>query len=182
MGVSDTTLSQDFYKDYRNYLKNVKHNDVAPKRKGVIDTAMKRLRLTIGRNEKERKKSFFTTDTIFMVGFQAAETGFLSEIIWNRKTSCYFHHSYQTTHSKIVNRKLEIESNGSDMLKSFNYDFRHAIETVDTSGYNKYADSHSVFDGEWLSPIVAIKTNNHWKFISFKGNGWAINYDFEPTN
>jgi hypothetical protein len=75
MGISDTTLSQDFYKDYRNYLKNVWHNDITAKRKGLIDTAMKRLRLTIGRNEQERKKSFFTTDAIFMIGFKAAETG-----------------------------------------------------------------------------------------------------------
>jgi len=175
VGVKNIVIAQSFYKDYRTYLLNIGHHSA--KQKKLIDTSVKRMRLTIDSFQKATKLSFFTVDTIFVVNFIAAETSFSSEIIWHRNASCFYQYNFEMDHWKIFNRKLDIKTDASDILKSFNNEFRRTIETGDTAGYHKFADKHKVFDGQWVDPIMAIKANNHWNFIVFKGNGWAINYE-----
>jgi len=113
-----------------------------------------------------------SADTVHIITFYGAETASISEIFWNNLGSCYY--------TKQPNQKLEIMLNVSNILKSFNHDFLNSIESIDTAAYHVYEDTHRVFDGEYVGPIVAIRKSNHWEFIGFKDNGWAINYDFEP--
>ncbi len=144
------------------------------KRIALIDTTIKRLSLTINRFEKENKHSFFNTDTVFMVHFQGAEHGSVSQIIWNRSASCYYDYDYDLEQGKVVNQKFSIKTDASDFVKSFDPEFRIIVESGDTADYRKYAYKHRVFDGEWVSSVIAIKTGLKWKFTTFKGVGWAM--------
>lgn len=153
-----------------------------PTKKGIaqIDTTIKRLLLTINRFEKENKHSFFNTDTVFMVHFQGAEHASLSEIIWNRNASCYYDYDFDMERGKVFNQKFSIKTDASDLIKSFNPEFRVFVESGDTAGYRKYAYEHRVYDGAWVSSIIAIKKGQKWKFITFKGAGWAMDCFYSP--
>jgi hypothetical protein len=177
IGLSKLSQAQDFYSDYRKYLMGNGNKD--KKRIISINTSIRRLKLTINRFEHDSGKSFFLPDTIFIIDFQGAETGFTPKIIWTKEACCYYSYSYELTNWKKTNKKFTINTHAFDILNSFNRDFRDAIEKIDTAAYTKYAVSHKVFDGEWVFPVVAIKKDRHWQFVSLKGNGWAINYDFE---
>jgi len=181
IGLSQPLSAQDFFKDYRNYL-NKETGKVTARRKALIDSSIHRLRITTDRFKTENGRSFFATDTVYFVSFLEAETSFSSEIIWTKNASCYYRYSYQMVHWKKINQKLEVLTNAAAILKSFNKSFRRVIEAGDTSAYRNYADTHKVFDGEWVSPVMAVKDNGHWKFLVFNGNGWAISYDFEPVS
>ncbi len=113
--------------------------------------------MSVDSNEKVNRKSFFKSDTIYMIDFLAAETGFSSQIIWDKNSSCFYDYSYEMVDWKKINEKIEIRTDASDILKSFDMEFRKLIEFGDTLGYHKYADKHKVFDGEWVSPVRAIK-------------------------
>lgn len=161
-------FAQNFIKDYRHFLVEVA-NHPTQKRIRLIDTSIKRLSLTISRFEKENKHSFFNTDTIVMIDFYGIESGSSSEIIWNRNASCYYEYTYEKEHWKVVNQKFIVKTNASDFVKSFDPEFRLLVESEDTTDYRKYAFKHRVLDGEWVSPVLAVKSGRQWKFIPFEG-------------
>ncbi|HVS91539.1 MAG TPA: hypothetical protein VHE59_05875 [Mucilaginibacter sp.] len=178
IGLSNLSRAQDFYKDYRKYL--IGNGKATKKRVSLIDTSIKRLRLTINHFKHDKKKSFFLTDTIFMVNFQGVETGALSMIIWTKHTCCFYRYTYGLANWKKINEKFTINTSAFDILKSFNKAFRDAIEKGDTSAYHKYADTHGVLDGQWITSVITIKKNGRWQFLRFNDDGRAINYGFEP--
>jgi len=176
IGIGQLSYSQNFFKDYRNKL--LKYPETNQTQITSLDLSIKRLKLMTGQFKKKNRYSFFSTDTVYLINFKAAETGFTSAIIWNRKASCYYHYSYETKSQKMVNPKLDVKLNAKDILSSFNQIFKRSIETGDTLAYHIYADKHKVFDGEWVEPIMAVKKGSHWVLTNFPENGWAINYDF----
>jgi|SRR6185312_5865528 len=172
LGASYSAYGQDFYKDYKSYLMSTKPVNSKPRKQ--VDSLVKWMRMTILKSKQESKIDLLGADTIYIVSLYGVENASKSKIIWSRLGSCYYR--------KEVRQKPEVTANASEILKSFNNGFRESIEKGDTAAYHKYADTHKVFDGEWVTPVMAIKKGNHWFFTVFKGNGWAINYDFEPPD
>jgi hypothetical protein len=180
LSISDKVFSQSFYQDYKAYLINSWGKRIKPANKKSIDELIRRLRKAIDANEKQNNLSFFNVDTIYIVHFSAAETVRRSSIAWSKRTSCYYSYSFENIiDGKRTNEKLDIDSNASTFLNSFNHSFRKAIETGDMKAYYNYESTHEVSDGEWVSPTICIKQKGHWKFIPFKGTGGTIIYNFE---
>jgi len=174
VGLNSIATAQDFFKDYKTYLASINH--LTKKREALIDTSIKRQRMAVAAYEKENKQPFFATDTIYQVSFYTVETGATAELIWTKSGSCYYSDSPV---DNVVNRKLVIKASGAEILSSFATKFRSAIETGDTAAYHIYADKNKVYDGEHVSPLMAIKSGRHWKFLPFQNNGWAISYDLD---
>jgi len=174
-GLGNVLSAQDFYKAYTAYLDSVMRKHKGSYKKS-IETSIKRLQRATARYEKEKNRPFFTSDTVYLVDFFGAETSFESAIIWNKYASCYYGDTMHFANRKMAEQKLEIRADASEILLSFNNEFRQSIETGDTSRYLKYADQHKVFDGQWVSPLMAIRTDDKWYFIPFRGNGRAISY------
>jgi len=173
LGLLKVSQAQDFYRDYKDYLLRSSSKSAKPfKHLKRTDSIIKWTRLIIDKNRERNEIDLLSSDTIHIVVFYGAETASISEIVWNKLGSCYY--------TRQVKQKPEITLDASDILKSFNHDFRTAVENIDTAAYHVYADTHKVYDGEYVGPMVAIKKATHWIFIGLKGNEWAINVDFEP--
>ena len=178
--INNNSFSQNFYAGYKNHLIKVWGKRITADGKKSIEESIYLLREAIASNVKSNKKSFFTVDTLYLVNFKGLETGFVSAIIWNKLSSCYYKYSYGSAlNRKDMEGKTSIVSDASDILKSFNRDFKKAIETGNNKAYYNYTIKHEIFDGEWVSPIMCVRKKGHWQFIPFKGTGRAINYNFE---
>lgn len=164
--LEQVATAQNFIKDYKQYLiENTKNGHKARK---SINASVQRLDSTLTRFQMEKGHQFLTGDTLYMVTLNQIETGFSSKLLWNKTGCCYYYHSFSMVNRKVVNQNLEIKTDGSEILKSFGPDFKKWVETADTAGYINYAKKHRVFDGSIIGFTRAIKTSNHWVFVSSK--------------
>jgi len=158
--------AQDFIKEYRKHLLSTAPH--IPKVKKNIKANILKLKTSLDRFEIEKGHPFAATDTVYIVSIYGVETGFPSALIWNKKESLFYRYTFSMENWKITDEKLDIKTDASNILESFGPHFKRWVETADTASYSNYAKTHWVFDGSAMSFTRAIKSGNHWSFISSK--------------
>lgn len=173
LSLTKASIAQDFYKDYKRFLIK-SDNHKSRHQKADIDSTIIRLQKVTDRYQKVNKRSFFQTDTIFIIHLRNAENGFTRHYIWNRQAACYYRYEFEMKNWKILKSILVVNTNAQAEIDSFNKEFIKIIETGDTTGYLHYTEKHWVLDGSWVSPYIAIRENGRWRFALFEGNGHAV--------
>lgn len=177
-GFHSVSVGQDFYSDYRAYGLSHLQSNYPNVLKGW-DKMVNDLRKLTDTYQKKNKKSFFQSDTVYIVNFSYAGTTPLSVIIWNKYVSCYYYVSDDIMQNGYTGPKTKMQINAFGILKSFAKRFRQSIETGDTTAYQKYAYENWVYDGASVHPFMATKINNHWTFLPFHTNGHPVSYEVD---
>ncbi|OCX53505.1 hypothetical protein BEL04_04180 [Mucilaginibacter sp. PPCGB 2223] len=157
-------MAQDFMKDYKAYLMKNRHlKDTSAKM--YIDSSISRLSRTLKQFEVEKKRKFLA-DTIYMIKMYGMESGEPSLIIWDVNGSCYYHYSSSLENWKVVNKKLKIITDASNMIKSIDPEFKSIVMAGDIEALKKYDSRHQVLDGEGITFTRAIRRKQKWIFTS----------------
>lgn len=160
----NSTLAQDFYKDYRLFLtKNINNKLNEGRRKFLAKKRMNELKKTFDTVELKTMVKMLNTDSIFMINYSNGLSAKFSVTIWNKNHSC----SYLTVFSNSSNN-LSVEVDGTKKMKGLDPFLRQIVEKGDTLGYRNYVKHNELPPQSAVSFTTAVRVNNQWKFIMSK--------------
>ena len=155
LAVSKPAPAQNFFKDYKTYrLDNHRYQNIPQ-----LNRSIKRMKQAFGQHDRQAHSVMLRCDTVYMVHYYQVESALVIEVIWN---------PYQESLSYRYGpfKPFTVEPDAAAYLKGYKPEFQGWVEHADTLSYRKFGQSASWFDAPGISFTVAIRENQHWRFIS----------------
>ena len=128
-----------------------------PKQVAMMEEAFSRYKQQTGHSILEH-------DTLYIVNTSLPVNNDQLNVVWNAGYSlCYRYRVIEFAGSKFY--PLKVWYDADKRIQNYRRDFKNWVETSDVDSYATYGNKSTALDGEFVSFIVATKTNKHWGFV-----------------
>lgn len=154
------TKAQDFFKDYQSYV--LSYQPTTEWKRVAISHA-KKVKFALKQVTAAKRPSLLNNDTLYLISLHNIETGQRSAFIWNSTGSCSYKDSLRRGNYSSIS-KLYADANTK--LNELLPQFKQWVQDADTAAFTRFALTHKVFDGQFVSFTVATKKAGTWHFLS----------------
>ena len=159
MLLLSTVKAQEFFKDYAKDLGHA----MAGNSKKINAKTVSMMKEAFDKYTAQTGHNILAHDTLFIVNSSLPVNNDQLNVVWNSQNSmCYRYRVEGFAGSKFY--PLKVWNDATEKINNYRRDFKNWVENADVESYASYGNKSTAIDGEFVSFIVAIRTNGQWHF------------------